>query len=323
MRRVLSAGLAAGLLLGGVACHHCCKKKTGCCPPGGLLGDPVPPGGTIPPTAVPTTPPSDGPLPPPVIPDTGRSSSSYRFDPRTPPGPWDPAPTVSPFLPDTPPAPPRSDRKELLAPDPLPAGVAPELPSSTRPGTSGFLGEPVRPIGGSDLPPRPGTPGQSGRLLDDPTTRVPVGLPGYTRVPGHDGVASGRKPTLDGFDWLKSNGFKTVVSLHAPAADVTAARDLAEKRGLRFVPIAVSPDTLKKALDEFMTAVSDRANRPLYVIDEDGVRAGSLWYLVFRTQDLLGDDTARLRAAPLGLTDAATEEQKQFWLAIQEVLAKR
>ena len=100
-------------------------------------------------------------------------------------------------------------------------------------------------------------------------------------------------------------------------------RDLAQTRGLRFVPIAVSPGALPKAFDEFAAAVDDRGSRPLYVIDETGVRAGSLWYLLFRTRDLLGDDTARLRAAPLGLTEAATEEQKQFWIAVQDLLAKR
>ena len=89
------------------------------------------------------------------------------------------------------------------------------------------------------------------------------------------------------------------------------------------MPIAVSPGTLQKAFDEFAAAVADRGNRPLYVIDEDGTRAGSLWYLLFRTRDLLSDDTARLRAAPLGLTEAATEEQKQFWIAVQDFLAKR
>jgi hypothetical protein len=160
-------------------------------------------------------------------------------------------------------------------------------------------------------------------MLDDPTTRAPVGLPGYARVPGRDGVASGRQPGLDGFDWLKANGFKTVVYLHAPSADFAPVRELATARGLRFVPIAISPGTLQKAFDEFAAVVEDRGNRPLYVIDEDGARAGSLWYLLFRTRDLLGDDTARLRASPLGLNEAATEEQKQFWIAVQDYLAKR
>ena len=311
MRRLLIAGLAAGLLLGTAACRHHGKRGRDCCPPGGLLDDPVPRGGTIAPPGLPTTPPpaSKDPLPPPVIPDSG--SRSFSIDPRTPPGPWDPTPSAPPFRSDVPPAP---GQREVLSPDPLPRGVPPEIPLSSKPSTGGLLEEPIRPNGAAAKP---------DRLLDDPTTRAPVGLPGFARVPGRDAVASGRKPTLDGFDWLKASGIKTVVYLHAPSADVAPARDLAEKRGLRFVPIAVSPGTLKKAFDEFAAAVDDRGNRPLYVIDEDGVRAGSLWYLLFRTRDLLGDDTARLRAAPLGLTDAATEEQKQLWIAVQDVLARR
>ena len=142
-------------------------------------------------------------------------------------------------------------------------------------------------------------------------------------MPSYERVANGRRPTIDGFDALKANGFRTLVYLHAPSANVSAARDLAEKRGLRFVPIAVSPTTLRTALDEFTVIVTDRAARPVYVADEDGVRSGALWYLVFRTTDILGDDAARLRATPLGLTEATTEEQKQFWLAIQNLLAKR
>jgi hypothetical protein len=338
MRRLMLGGLALGLTLGGSACHHCKKNKSrDCCPPAGsgtYLGDPVPGGGsTIPPTSVPTTPPGavpGDPLPPPVLPSEGRGS--FRIDPRAPADPWDPAPTAPSFRSDLPPAPApsRPGKTELLAPDPLPRGVAPEIPLSNT-NTSAFLEEPIRPIGGTDLPPKPGAetakpvtpPGKSERMLDDPTARAPVGLPGYARVPGRDGVASGRRPGLDGFDWLKSNGFKTVVYLHAPSTDFAPVRDLATTRGLKFVPIAVSPGTLPKAFDEFAAAVADRGNRPLYVIDEDGARAGSLWYLFFRTRDLLSDDTARLRAAPLGLTDAATEEQKQFWIAVQDVLAKR
>jgi hypothetical protein len=330
MRRLMLSGLAAGLALGGAACHHCKKNKSrDCCPPSGTyLGDPVPGGGSnIPPTSVPTTPPGVGsvdPLPPPVLPPESRGS--FRIDPRAPRDPWDPTPTTPPFRSDLPtaPVPSRPGRPELLTPEPLPPGVSPEIPLGSKPNTSGFLGEPVRPIGGTDLPAKPGAAkAPPGRVLDDPTARAPVGLPGYARVPGRDGVASGRRPGLDGFDWLKSNGFKTVVYLHAPSADSASVRDLAESRGLRFVPIAVSPGTLPKAFDEFAAAVAERGNRPLYVIDETGVRAGSLWYLLFRTRDLLGDDTARLRAAPLGLTEATTEEQKQFWIAVQDFLAKR
>jgi hypothetical protein len=326
--------LACGTLLSAVGCKHCCRRNRDrdydSVPPppvGPGLGDPFPSSGgsRIPPPSVPTSPPATVPdtLPPPVVPD---SRSSFRIDPALPPGPWDPTPT-SPSSQPTP----RVEKKELLAPDPLPSGAPPELPLDRKPSTSGFLEEPIRSSGGSDLPPKTGatlppaiaeatSPKPS---LEPPTPGAPVGLPGFTRVPGHEGVASGRRPSLDGFDWLKANGYHTIVYLHAPAADVSAARVLAEKRGLRFVPIAVSPANLAKALDEFAAVVNDRGAQPIYVADDNGTRAGALWYLVFRTSDLLGADTARLRADPLGLTEAGTEEQKQFWLAIQDVLAKR
>jgi hypothetical protein len=334
IRQLLLAGLACGTLLGAVGCKHCCRRNRdrgydSVAPPpvGPGLGDPFPSSGgsRIPPPSVPTSPPPTVPdtLPPPVVPD---SRSSFRIDPALPPSQWNPTPTAPSSQPT-----PRTEKKELLVPEPLPGGAPPELPSDRKPITSGFLEEPIPSSGGSDRPPKASSvpppvisePAPSKPSLEPPTSSTPVGLPGFARVPGHEGVASGRRPSLDGFDWLKANGYRTVVYLHAPTADVSAARELAEKRGLRFSPIAVSPANLAKALDEFTAVVNDNGARPVYVADENGVRAGALWYLVFRTSDLLGDDTARLRADPLGLTEAGTEEQKQFWLAIQDVLAKR
>ena len=70
--------------------------------------------------------------------------------------------------------------------------------------------------------------------------------------------------------------------------------------------------------------LKDATSKPLYVYDLDGVRAGSLWYLQFRTVEMLSDEVARIRANALGLRDAAvSEEQKHFWIAIQDQLAKR
>src|SRR5688572_4916336 len=173
MRRLMLSGMAVGLALGAAACHHC-KKARGrgdCCPPTTgstpFLGEPVPGGSTIPPTSVPTTPPSAmpaDPLPPPVLPD---SRGSFRIDPQRPADPWNPAPTAPSFRSDLPPAstpapaqappPARPGKPELLAPDPLPGGVAPEVPLGSKPSASAFLEEPVRPIGGTDLPPKSGT----------------------------------------------------------------------------------------------------------------------------------------------------------------------
>lgn len=358
--RITLAGLATGLLLTGIGCGRHKKFCRDDCPPratpspggpGLFLDDPVPSprsGGGIPPPNVPTTPGggSVDPLPPPVLPD---SRGSFRIDPTTPPGPWEPAPSRSAFRPDPPPrspaAPPRSRTgAELLLPESPSGGSAPpptiDLPSGRKPGVAAFLDEPVRPFGGSDLPPRaeterstpspsptadrpapPPASSQRSGLLNDPATRGPVGLPGFQVVKdrNRDGVAAGGKPTLDGFDWLKASGYRTVVYVHDPSENPSAARDLAEQRGLRFVPIEVTPASLRSAYSDFARTVEDRSARPVYVADADGRRAGVLWYLLFRKADLLGEDAARVRAGSLGLTDTSAGESKQLWDAARGV----
>ncbi len=151
--------------------------------------------------------------------------------------------------------------------------------------------------------------------------RAPTGLPGYAVV--RDRIATGRKPTIEGFDALRGTGCKTVVYLHPVGRDVSATKDLAEKKGLAFVSIPVDPSGLKSASGTFAEAVGDAGQQPMYVFDDDGVRTGTLWYLYFRTVDSLGDDAAQVKAAALGLRDATGDEKTNFWLAVQEILSKR
>lgn len=147
-----------------------------------------------------------------------------------------------------------------------------------------------------------------------------AGVPGYTVV--RAGLAVARKPGVDGFRSLKSADYRTVIALHEPSEDVSTAQDLAEQAGLKFTSIAVSPETLGKAFDQFRAAVDDPAKLPLVTYDNDGVLTGSLWYLYFRVVDQYGDDAARIRAQPLGLQEG-TARQTKYWLAIQEYLANR
>ncbi len=171
--------------------------------------------------------------------------------------------------------------------------------------------------------PSPGLQAPANTVQKLPVPAEPTGLPGYTPVPGRTGVAAGRKPTPAGFDTLKRLGYRTVVYVHAPDTDVSAARELAGARGLAFVPLAVAPDTLGTDLAAFTKLVSDPAGRPVYVADESGVRAGSLWYLLFRTGEFRSDEVARVRATPLGLpAEADGDDAKQFWLAIHQHLTR-
>jgi hypothetical protein len=159
------------------------------------------------------------------------------------------------------------------------------------------------------------------RAPDAPTPALPSGIPDFApAVPGR--VANGRKPLLDGLDWLKANGYRGALSLRRPADSDAADGRQFEQRGLRFASLAVSPETLSKAtVAEFARLVNDQSMQPLFVYDADGSVAGALWYLYFRQVERLPDDVARIRAGRLGLRDGQDPTSRAMWLAIQRVLA--
>lgn len=191
---------------------------------------------------------------------------------------------------------------EVLLPDPIPGAPAPSNSGS------GFLGGPVNP--------QTTEPPASQKKSDSP----PVNLPGYARV--KEGIASGRKPSLDGFDALKQAGFRTVIYLHPAGADVAAVKDVAAKRGLAFVALEATPEKLPEVIEQFNAVTADKSRHTIYVFDDDGVRTGAIWYLHFRTAEAMNDDAARVRARPLGLTDQG-EEAKAFAIATQRYLESR
>ncbi|HEY1191845.1 MAG TPA: hypothetical protein VGE74_29710 [Gemmata sp.] len=223
--------------------------------------------------------------------------------PTTPAPPVGPPPGSSNFPPpalDVPPgAVPKTGGPDVLFPDPLPGSASGRAP---QPAPTVPLGAPVKPQ--TSEPPRTAAPGAAG----------------FTKV--KDGLFAGRKPTLDGFDALKNAGFRAVVYLHPTGQDVSAIKDMAATRGLTLHAIETTPETLADAVTEFNRVAADRLNRPAYVFGEDDQRAGAVWYLHLRAVDALGDDAARLRAKPLGLSDQG-DEGRAFALAIQRVLESR
>jgi len=244
--------------------------------------------------------------PPPV-------GSGFTGDPVAPPAgayiPPPPGGLPAPALPDAS----RSNRfdpnyppAEILLPDSpsAKAGVGPAL-GYPPPAANKFLGDPVRTAG-----------------YGEPVKKsAGAGVPGFAVV--KDGVATGRRPTLDGWDALKTAGYKTAVYLHDPATDPASAKEQAEKRGLTFVAVPVSADKFEDAMTRFQTLVTDKSARPTFVFDDDGARTGSLWYAYLRTVDFLGSDEARVKAAAAGLKDPPSAEQQTFWVAVQKYLATR
>jgi protein tyrosine phosphatase (PTP) superfamily phosphohydrolase (DUF442 family) len=152
------------------------------------------------------------------------------------------------------------------------------------------------------------------------TPTLPVGIVDFvSALP--DRVAGGRKPALDGLDWLKANGYKSAMLLRRPGESDAADRKQIEVRGLTFVSLEVSPATLSaKTVEDFAKLVGDPATQPMFVYDADGSLSGGLWYLYFRKVEKLSDEAARLRATRLGLKET-DGPHREMWLAVQKVLA--
>jgi protein tyrosine phosphatase (PTP) superfamily phosphohydrolase (DUF442 family) len=154
------------------------------------------------------------------------------------------------------------------------------------------------------------------------TPPLPVGIPQFASA--RPGVSSGLKPLLDGLDWLKANSYRTILHVRLRGEDDTADRRLFEKVGLQYLSLEVSPETLSRAtVERFAQTINDTANQPLFVYDRTGMLAGGLWYLYFRTVTQESEETARLKAARLGLKEDASGEHRDMWLAIQRYMAQQ
>jgi protein tyrosine phosphatase (PTP) superfamily phosphohydrolase (DUF442 family) len=176
--------------------------------------------------------------------------------------------------------------------------------------------EPPQRVGPSPSP----SPGVAEERAGTPA--LPSGIPQFAMA--KPGVASGLRPTLEGLDWLKAKGYRTVLYVCNPEEDDSSDREQIEKkRGLKYVSLKVSPENLTPTLvDEFNHIVSDASNYPLFVYDKAGAVAGGLWYLHFRIVDLAPDDEARLKAGRLGLKENGDDLHKRMWIAVQKCLRK-
>jgi len=154
-----------------------------------------------------------------------------------------------------------------------------------------------------------------------PSPTLPVGIPGFAPAIAEK-VANGRKPALEGLDWLKANGYRGALLVRKPGESDAADRRQFEARGLNFASLEVALASLDRStVEQFNFAVSNAGRQPLFVYDADGSLTGPLWYLYFRRFERLDDDTARAKAERLGLK-FGERDQRLGWLAVQDFLAK-
>ena len=318
MKRQLWWLLLAAGACGVAGCQHCSYRPgAAVLRPAAASGPCSPASAPFPAAAAPPAVPA-GPLAPlPVPGGTGLAPA-----PPSPPG-LAPAPSFRSYEPPLAPpeAPawqPSAGGVRLSAPQPGP-GEPPRQAGGPQGPDAGRSPLPRAPVTEEPPPawPRPGvTEGQR------PSPQLPVGIPQFATV--RDGVATGLKPLADGLEWMKENSYRTVLYLRPPGEKDAAERRRVEERGLRYLSLEVSPQALSRVVvDEFNRLAGDPARRPLFVYDKDGVLAGPLWYLYFRTAERLSDEEARTKAARLGLKDDQNGERRLMWLAIQKYLSEQ
>lgn len=285
-------GIALGCVLLMNGCRHCCKRPKcptdpGCVPGGPGPGGPIPGGRPF--TGAPTLPPQNIPL--------------------------DPVPGGTSNRPS-----------ELLLPTPMQNGSSGYAPPASSKGSVALLDpdfSATPPAAVEEKQPDAKAPPPPLAVDEGPANGgLPLGISNFAQV--KDDVANGMRPDLDGLDWLQSKGYKTVLFLRNGKEDDSSDRKQVEKRGMKYLSLTVTPESINPELvTEFSRIVNNTDGRPLFVYDVIGTQAGAMWYLYFRTSELLSDDQARVRAGRFGLKEQGDGEKVSLWTAVQKYLADR
>jgi protein tyrosine phosphatase (PTP) superfamily phosphohydrolase (DUF442 family) len=247
---------------------------------------------------------NSSPLPGRLSPTPSDAPSNYYTPPTYTPPTYTPPPNQGSYVPPS---------ARLAPPEP----VAQDRPRSEPPRDTAKLTPPQ-----TVEPPPASIPNGSAPLVKNepqPTPRLPVDIPQFALVKPR--VAAGQQPFPDGVTWLQNEGYRTVLHVRSPGEIDTAAQRVFEKRGLRYLSIAVGPrDLTKEVVEQFNKVVSDEANQPLFVFDRDSSLAGAMWYLHFRTAGGLTDEKARTEAARLGFRNDQDDNARTMWIAVQNYL---
>jgi uncharacterized protein (TIGR01244 family) len=108
---------------------------------------------------------------------------------------------------------------------------------------------------------------------------------------------------------VKRMGYASVINLRQasePGADIDAAAAAAKVAGINFIHIpfnAASPDPM--LVDNFLKAITDKANQPAFIHCASANRAAALWLVKRIAIDKWDVERASTEAAALGLTSPA------------------
>ncbi|MBK5297158.1 MAG: hypothetical protein JJE40_08375 [Vicinamibacteria bacterium] len=110
---------------------------------------------------------------------------------------------------------------------------------------------------------------------------APPGTTNYTRIDAT--VACAGATTVDAIPAIKADGFKAIINLRQASeegANVEAAQQAATAAGLKYIHIPFNGgDPKSDAVDQFLVAVKDPANSPVFIHCASANRAGMMWLI--------------------------------------------
>lgn len=137
-----------------------------------------------------------------------------------------------------------------------------------------------------------------------------AGITNYTKVDAV--VACGGATDTAALAALKKDGFKAIINLRQPSEpganiEENAARAVALDLNYISLPFnGQSPDP--KVVDQFLAAVANKANQPVYIHCASATRVGAMWLVKRVLQDGWPIDKATEEARLIGLRSAPLEQ---------------
>ena len=129
------------------------------------------------------------------------------------------------------------------------------------------------------------------------------GIRNFSRVDATVGCGGAVDPSA--MASLKKDGFVSVINLRTAGeagAEIEASRTAAQAAGLKYIHLpfnGANPDP--KVLDDFLGAVADKSNQPVFVHCASASRVGAAWMVKRVLQDGWALDRAKAEAEAIGL----------------------
>lgn len=131
------------------------------------------------------------------------------------------------------------------------------------------------------------------------------GVTNFSRVDATVGCGGATQPAA--MAALRKDGFTSVINLRLASeqgADIDASRAAAQTAGLKYIHLpfdVAGPDP--KLVDNFLAAVADTSNQPVYIHCGSANRVGAVWMIKRALQDGWDVTKAQQEAEAIGLTN--------------------